>query len=477
MMFKIKKGFSLIELIVVVTALSIISGMIYNELSFIQDMERKSNIVKDMELTKKVIEERLKNTAILEGTLVSGKKIFYDNQEILNKNEFTSLNDTKEKRDFFGVDKNQNKKYIYAQQKYISTVNGEIPYIDLYLVYIGPKFDRIYKDNFDKLNELFLVQDGVGLTPRLNDEFESSPSEKEVNGKIVFNGYPYFQKKSSMTEAEFRKEAKNVVFIKLSTQDIVLDKVNSSIEIVKNYSKNLKDWGSIQMSMYENVIAKYGGSFNIGYFVSLGINSNTLNASETEVFNTQMLFSSQALDSSNDNSRITSGTKQGFNNISSTKKFNTTSGIVICKNDCDDKNSLSNSEIVSLHNYQEYVDKLPNDAEIIISNAISLDSKKLMPGSKMIFGINNDGKSINNAFGEKYKIYFTNHKTWDIEWTNILGDSGFYLNYSQNVPVINSFAPYSATIFTIFPWMLDDEKTPETMANGYFDVKVFPELR
>ena len=85
MMFKIKKGFSLIELIVVVTALSIISGMIYNELSFIQDMERKSNIVKDMELTKKVIEERLKNTAILEGTLVSGKKIFYDNQEILNK--------------------------------------------------------------------------------------------------------------------------------------------------------------------------------------------------------------------------------------------------------------------------------------------------------------------------------------------------------------------------------------------------------
>ena len=61
MMFKIKKGFSLIELIVVVTALSIISGMIYNELSFIQDMERKSNIVKDMELTKKVIEERLKN--------------------------------------------------------------------------------------------------------------------------------------------------------------------------------------------------------------------------------------------------------------------------------------------------------------------------------------------------------------------------------------------------------------------------------
>ena len=95
----------------------------------------------------------------------------------------------------------------------------------------------------------------------------------------------------------------------------------------------------------------------------------------------------------------------------------------------------------------------------------------------MIFGINNDGKSINNAFGEKYKIYFTNHKTWDIEWTNILGDSGFYLNYSQNVPVINSFAPYSATIFTIFPWMLDDEKTPETIANGYFDVKVFPELR
>ena len=78
MMFKIKKGFSLIELIVVVTALSIISGMIYNELSFIQDMERKSNIVKDMELTKKVIEERLKNTAILEGTLVSGKKIFYE---------------------------------------------------------------------------------------------------------------------------------------------------------------------------------------------------------------------------------------------------------------------------------------------------------------------------------------------------------------------------------------------------------------
>ena len=476
-MRKLKSAFSLIELIVVVTALSIISTMIYEGFSSMQDMERKSNIIKDMELTKNIIQERLKNTEILEGTLVSGNKIFYGNKEILNKNEFTSLNDTIEKRNFFGVDKNQNKKYIYAQKKFISTVHGEIPYIDFYLVYIGPIFDRIYGKNIDKLNELFVVQDGVGLVPRLNDEFVSNPREDEIDGKIVFEGYPFFQSKNKMSVAEFRKETKNIIFIKISTQDIVMEKVNSSIDIVKNYAKNLKDWGSIQMSMYENIIAKYGGSFNIGYFVSLGVNTSNIKASDLNNYDTQMLFSSMVLDSANDNSRGENGAKQGFNNINNIRKFNTTSGVIICANECHENNNLSSGEIISLYDFEANVENLPNDAEINIKNAIALDSLQLMPGSKTIFGINNDGKSINNAFGDKYKIYFTNTKDWSIDWVDILGNSDLELKYSQNVPILNSFAPYSATIFTIFPWMLDDTKTEENKANGYFDVKVFPELR
>lgn len=476
-MLKIKKGFSLLELIVVISAISIISTMIYDAFGSMQVLERKSNVIKDMELTKSVIQERLKNTGILEGILVSGKSIFYENNEILEKDKFDSLNDTNLKRNFFGVDKNQNNKYIFAQKKFISTVYGNIPYIDFYLVYIGPKLDRIYGKDISKLNELFVVQDGVGLTPRLNDSFVASPSSSMVSGKLVFSGYPYFQSKSKMNEQDFRKETKQVVFIKLSTQDIVMDKVNSSIEIVKNYAKNLKDWGSIQMSMYENIIAKYGGSFNIGYFVSTGINTSDLRASISDNFDSQMIFSSMVMDSSNDNSRVSSGAKQGFNNLNATRKFNTTNGIVICVDDCNENNGIASAQMRTLFDHNELVEDLPNNAEILIKNSISLDSLRLMPGSKTIFGINNDGKSINNAFGEKYKVYFTNTRDWGIEWTDVLGNSSLSLSYSQNVPILNSFAPYSATIFTIFPWMLDDTKTEENKANGYFDVKVFPELR
>lgn len=480
MFINYRKGFSLLELIVAIAAISIISTFIYRTYIDMQEIDRKSSMVKEMDSIKTKMNERLKNIDILEGTLVSSEKIYNDTEEVFNKNEFVRLDDTDLKSNFWGISSNQYKKYIFAQSKTFATANGKIPYTDFYVIMLGPKLDRVFKDNPEYMeNELFLIQPENSIIQRFNKKYKNGVANKgdATSFDSTDDGYPNIQA-YGISELEFRKEIKNVIVFKISTQDIVLQKYNESLEIIKNYAKNLKDWGSIQMSMYENIIAKYGGSYNIDYFVSIGLSStNKIGGFSNETksnFDKEMLYSSIALDSTDNPIRESSGTEQGFKDIDIDNLTNTNYGIVICDSSCVDT-PVNNSSIISMYDMVSKIDKLPKDGNVNINNAISLDSEQLLGGSKLIFGIGNVNNKVHNAFGEKYKIYLTNVKEWKVEWTDVEGASTKNIDFTQNVPLINSYAPYSATIFTTFPWLIDNTKT--NITDGYLDIKVFPELR
>lgn len=475
-----RKGFSLLELIVAIAAISIISTFIYRTYIDMQEIDRKSSMIKEMESIKTKINERLKNIDILEGTLVSSEKIYNQDEEVFAKNEFVRLDNTDLKNNFWGISPNQYKKYIFAQSKTFSTANGKIPYTDFYVIMLGPKLDRVFKDNPEYMeNELFIVEPDNNIIPRFNKKFKSGVENKgDASGfDSTSDGYPNIQA-YGINELEFRKEIKNVVIFKISTQDIVLQKYNESLEIIKNYSKNLKDWGSIQMSMYENVIAKYGGSYNIDYYVSMGLGSSNkiggiLNGSKSD-FDKEMLYSAMALDNTENPIRESSGSDQGLKDINIDSLTNTNYGIVVCESSCIDS-AINSSSIVTMYDMNSTIDKLPKDGNINISNSISLDSENLLSGSKLIFGIGNINNKVHNAFGEKYKIYLTNVKEWKVEWTDVEGGSAKSIDFTQNVPLLNSYAPYSATLFTVFPWLIDNTKA--NITDGYVDIKVFPELR
>jgi len=483
-MNKFKKGFSLLELIVAIAAISILSVFIYKIFVNMQEIDRKSKMVKDMNGIKNIMLERLNNVDILEGTLVSSDKVYIGELEVYDKNKFTRLLDSDEKKEFWGINKNQYKKYIYPQSKTYSTAYGNVPYTDFWVIMVGPKFDKIFRTNPEALNnELFVVQENKGLVSRFFKKYyetTNGESTKSEEGELEdfsaeSEGYPLIQA-SGLNKATFKQEIKNIIYFKVSTQKIVLEKYNQSIDMMNNYTKNLKDWGSIQMSMYENVIAKYGGSYNIGYYVSMGLNNTNYSSSSSKLFDKEMLYSSMALDSSDNPIRAASGNKQGLIDIPEDNINETKYGIVICDNGCE--GNIGSDNITTLHDLdlENFIDQLPGEGSITISNAIKLDSEKLLPGSKLIFGINDNTPSIHNAFGEKYKFYFTNVKDWDVEWNSVGEDSTTHnIISSQNVPSVGSYAPFSSTIFTTFPWLVDEKKS--NITDGYVDIKVFPELR
>lgn len=464
---KNRKGFSLLELIVSITAISIISTIIYKTYVSMQEIDRKTTMVREMDSIKKSMIERLKSIDILEGTLISSDKIYYGNEEAFDKDIFTRLDDTPVKKNFWGLQENQYKKYIYAQSKYFSNSNGKIPYTDFWVVMVGPKLDRIYNNPTDMLGELFLFEADNGLITKFNENYDDP-----LNYAIA--------KSKGLNKATLREEFKTVIVFKVSTQEIVLNKYNETINQINNYAKNLKDWGSIQMSMYENIIAKYGGSYNIDYFVSLGFQATEVKGSLAHDFKKEMVYSSLALDNTDNPIRTSSGTDQGFNDILSTNLNSTNYGIVICENECI--GTISDAEIISMQNKEISLDNstdpaLIGEAELMITGSVSLDSQDLLPGSKAIFGIGNTGATFGNSFGEKYKFYFTNVKEWEISWTDVGDNNTGNLTYTQNVPVNNAYAPYSATLFTFFPWFLHDSIEKPSLSNGYYEVRVFPELR
>lgn len=477
--FKNRKGFSLLELIVAIIALSIISSLIYGTYVSMQEVDRKTTMVREMDSIKKTMKERLKNIDILEGTLISSENIYYGDEFAFEKDKFERFDDTDGKRKFWGVTNNQYKKYIYAQSKYFSNSNGEVPYTDFWVVMVGPKLDRIYNTPNDMLNEIFIFEEDKGLMTNFNLNYDADTSYPKAKAKGI-------------SKQVFREELKNIIIFKLSTQEIVLEKYNQTIEQINAYAKNLKDWGSIQMSMYENIIAKYGGSYNINYFVSLGFESSNDKGSPDYDFRKEMIYSSLALDSSDNPIRKSYELEQGFNKILEKNINSTNYGIVVCQNECTGE--IKESEIVSMYGFEETMDnstsyKLPKEAELTIQNAISLDSSYLLPGSKAIFGIGNPNLKIGNAFGEKYKFYLTNVKDWTLSWTDVENLNSGTISYSQNVPLNNSsvstYAPYSASLFTVFPWFINDTMTKPLntitdlpiLSNGYYEVRVFPELR
>lgn len=491
---KNRKGFSLLELIVAITAISIISSIIYKTYSSMQEIDRKSTMIREMDSIKKNMTDRLKNIEILEGTLVSSSNIYYNDKIAFEKDKFIKLDDTKEKQDFWGLSSNQYKKYIYAQSKYFTTANGNIPYTDFWVIMVGPKLDKLYKQPEYMLNELFVFEGDKGLSTRFTKNFINGaaslvPTVENGTFDPKVDGYPIAQSKG-IKENIFKQELKNVVILKVSTQEIVLDKYKETLLALNNYSKNLKDWASIQMSMYENIIAKYGGSYNIDYFVSLGLGATSdIKGSSLYNFKKEMIYSSIDLDNTDNPIRDASGNEQGFTDILESKFDSTNYGIVICGGTgCI--NNLSDTSIISMYGDQiEVFDGTINlpfgDSEIIIDNSISLDSNRLLPGSKSIFGIGNTNGEVYNAFGKKYKYYFSNVKDWSIKWTDPENNGTETLSYTQNVPVQDSYAPYSATIFTIFPWFMQNvkdladplSKGKENKSDGYVDSKIFPELR
>lgn len=482
---KNRKAFSLLELIVAIAAISFLSVFIYKTYAGMQEIDRKAKMVKDMDTIKNSMKERLRNVDILEGTLISSEKVYLGDLEVYEKNKFSRLLDNDNKKQFWGTDSNQYKKYVYPQQKFYSTAYGEIPYTDFYVIMIGPKFDKIFRNNPEKLNnELFIIEENKGLVTRFYKKYYETKNGEASQGAPTGDadtfdpngeGYPTIQA-SGLNQQEFKSELKNVIIFKVSTQDIVLEKYNETLKQLQSYAKNLKDWGSIQMSMYENIISKYGGSYNIGYFVSQGVNASSYKGSEDLLFDKEMLYSSMALDSSDNPIRKSDGNKQGLSSINADNIHETKYGIVICESDCE--GNISSENITSLYDLgnDNLIENLPGGGNINITNAIQLDSKQLLPGSKLIFGVNENIPSVHNAFGEKYKFYFTNVKSWNLEWTSVGTDSATHqINSTQNVPTIGSYAPFSATLFTIFPWLVDEKKT--TISNGYLDIKIFPELR
>lgn len=500
---KINSGFSLLELIIALIVISIISSMIYGAYNSMRDVDRKSNLIKEVETLKKQMNQRLKDIEVLEGTLISSDTIYYKQDKIMKKFELTTFDDkdddtfsniSEPKKKFWDIGKSRSKIYIFPEQKYFINSLGKIPYMDFHVILLGSKIDRAYNGDLEAMMEdLFLFNndkdnpdDNENFKANLNQDFNDPEAYKNI-------------KASKLNKETIREEIKNIVVFKVSTQDIVLEKFKKTIASVEGFAKNLKDWSSIQMSMYENIVAKYGGSYNIGYFVSLGLDSSDINSgysgpnNDFKKYQTSMVFSSFLLDTSNAPIRKLEGSngnkKEGLMDIKSNEHSSTKYGIVICQaNDCGKGKSVSDRDIISMNSLEfdlnsgkeEKELKLPPQISLTVEKAINIDSKGLLDGSKNIMGIGNPDLKFGNEFGEKYKYFLSNSAEWNLRWDTDDEGGGKELKFKQNVPIKGAYAPYSATIFTIFPWFLqgmDAKGDDDDISNGYHEFRVYPELR
>lgn len=474
---KSKKGFTLLELAVSISAISIIMIFIYQSINGVLNIQKDQKILKEASELKKTITLRVQDNNVLLHTLDNpdGFTSLDSTETIYPKNEFVNLlQDTDDniqnlKQEFWGIESNGKTKYIYIIQRYHTTYYGKIPYNDIYIAVLSPLFDKIFKTHPEKLltnifEEVTVTNGAVTETVGINSKFFA-----EYNA----TNYPDLLSATfKLKKSEFQTAVRQSLFFKVSTRDVVLERFNRSVDKMNKYAKNLQDWASIQMSMYENILVSYGGSYNIGYFNSLSNVDDGEDAGDGKTFSQKMSFSSALIPS--EGSVGIRDANNGFL-IPIAEPTSTKYGIVACL-DCENGNSIASVADSTV----QPATITKNTATIDVNGAIQLDSPYLMEGSKSIFGIG-AGDVIINEFG--FPIYFSNisKTTIELDGQNLpSGTDSSTIIMKQNVPTIGSYAPYSATLFTIFPWILQYDDSAGTRVSdiqGYVAVKIFPELR
>lgn len=378
---------------------------------------------------------------------------------------------------------------IAIVQKYHKTTTGVIPYDDIYVAVIPAKFMTPIKSSLELRKEFFdsffdvsishiNLYNASGLNITTSHGAVGKPEEYSFVENVMLKDYvakddrtDKYKTESGIDDKEFFRLKDSIMFFKLSTKDLMLDRYNKSVEKINSYAKNLKDWASVQANTYENVVANIGGNLNIDYFVSK-VSRGFKSSKEYNKMVPTMLFSSSLLD------RTPGATDR-------TSDMDWTTGNTI---DIFDPSTTRAGMVISTlgQNTIRYTDNFVNNLRIVnkqtpvyIKNAIALDAPTdmLMIGSKLILGINNATQDIfGNGFDDNYKIFFSNTREYGAT-VNLSGGRGSKTyNFLQNVPLNEkSNAPFTSVFFTLYPWA--GFKLAPTPGFGYYEIKISPELR
>lgn len=408
--------------------------------------------------------------------------------------------------------------YAYFAQKFESTAYGEVPYIDAYVIIVPLELHNYVKNSQNRRNELFNlmldinaheydVNDGVvdyGSVRNIADINDLLNTANEYQNGTKYVDISSIQLKkvlSTSGQAELARVAKGLglkdkdlvriraefKFASVSNRQSIIKAFEESVKNVNTYAKNMKDWASIQAAMYENVVAKIGGSFNIDYFATISSlsGSKVCKGCRGQALN---LYSSKLLDKLNCSTSGTASvemcwdTRRDVINIYDTS---TTLAGFVYGDGADrhyNENTTRNKASQRVYNI---VGKSPISAKNIIDISVYSGSGKVNPsrsgidkglmyGSAVILGVTQTKDGFYNPFGFNYRYGFSNDGTYGVSVDN---GATWIIDGTQQTPENpNKFAPFSALINTTFPWLYMEIK-PSQSNFGYYENKVVPELR
>lgn len=426
-------------------------------------------------------------------------------------------------KDFWGVKsfQTENTPYIFVAQKYTQTAQGSIPYNDIYVLLLPERIAKPLKTS--KALRDRVINNMILVEGRVCELVDTSVSIDSAGGKII--DYTNCKKYASYTtdsnvvttytpatqflevnsvnsnlirldiaalltaaninylnEKEVIELKRNIKLLSFSNRSIVLDYFNKSVENVNTYAKNLKDWASIQMAMYENTVAKIGGSFNIDYFISRTDKTSSIDDDYFKIGTNDGEYIATSLFSSAYLAR-TDCRKAPTADVC----WDTDNNIITIRNDKGKKSTLYGIAIKAF-NYMPLPANLTRGYyNILAINRSLLDSQingketllditrssTLLDGSYTILGIKATDKGVGNPFGDPYRYGFSNIRKYGV------AESGTVSGYSweQNKPdSTTAYAPYTAVINTTFPWIYMKVR-PDDNFFGYYESRIVPELR
>jgi len=435
-------------------------------------------------------------------------------------------------RDFWGVPSfnSENTPFLFISQKFLETARGTIPYNDFYVLMLPNDISKPLKTmeraKRDKIIGALVLTEGrvcgfdtstvalggeeVKVIKKLAD---CTPYRSSGNGGGATNNFDpsnqyldvtsmsinIYQDKEGMAKIkealenaggkyismeDLTQARSQIRIISYSNRQNILDLFEKTAKTVDNYAKNLKDWASIQMGMYENTVAKIGGSFNIDYFITRTDKTTGTDDTFYKIGTNEGEYIATALYSSPYLSKVDCGSTA---DAKSDICWETTNNLIKIKNDKGVNSTLYG---IAVENFEYNSDETKLNRGLYNIKAIGrgvlkgtangkeslIDFTKkgnLMAGSQMILGVNATEKGFGNSFGDVYRYGFSNVRKYGVSEG---AGAGQYL-WEQNKPDSpTAYAPYTAVVNTTFPWIYFKIK-PDDNFFGYYENRVVPELR
>lgn len=448
----------------------------------------------------------MNNAGVIAETTANGAGVKGDGTAIADTQNY--INKLKTFWNFQGFT-TDNVPYIFIAQKFFRTAQGTIPYNDVYVLLMPPQLNQPLKTNKalrDRVFNTILKYKATSCAYKASGkpivageqvvDLDNCTEDIDTTKKLsdAVNGGMYVDLhsleldvfKANMEDIENMLQAggdsgisyikpndfvalrSDIKLIKSSNKETMLKNFDDTVNYVKKLAKGAKDWASIEMNMYENTVAKIGGSFNIDYFIT---NTDSPASGKYSSYMLQSLYSGSALAKVDcrTNTEADVCWDLATNKLKITNKKASNMGMAI-------ENFVYSNDLKTQSSFNRDAVKRPSGAldKIEVGDTI-VDvtlADGLMDGAKTIIGVKaGSAKGYGSSFGDIYRYGFTNLAKYEI------GIGGNKWEFEQNVPDDEKkYAPFSAVFNVTFPWIYFENK-PDDNFFGYYEERIVPELR